>query len=72
MCAGFDTLSCKYSIAVTDTRPSQGVPDVSRDTCLCKGCKMDPEKKKPISLASATHAKNFTTPKLFFLCQSVR
>lgn len=54
----FDTLSCKCSIAEAD--PSQGVPDVSRNTWLCKECKMCkmvPEKKKPVSLPSAIHAK---------------
>lgn len=36
MWVGFDTLSCKYSIAGMDMCPCQGVPDRSRDTSLCK------------------------------------
>lgn len=72
MRAGFDTLSCKYSIA--GTRPSQGALDISGDTSLCKECKMGPEKKKPISLPSATRAKYAPTtlpPPSCFSCAKV-
>ena len=74
MCTGFDTLSCKYSIAGTDTCPSQGVPDISRDTSLCKERKVGPEKKKPVSLPTATHAKYVPltlSPPSYFSCAKV-